>query len=101
MQCIVLQFTFHAKSYHLFRHHKNSIVIPVDQYLYAKQHTNSPSPQPERKLKESLHRVKSGSSIGSLAAVSPALSPYIGKKDSSDYEVLRIIFRVDISNFDS
>ena len=44
--------------------------------------------------------MNSGSSIGSLAAVSPALSPYIGKKDSSDYEVLRIIFRVDMSNFD-
>ena len=72
----------------------------MDQYLYAKHPSNSPSPQPERKMKESLHRMKSGSSIGSLAAVSPALSPYIGKKDSSDYEVLRIIFRVDISNFD-
>ena len=73
----------------------------MDQYLYAKHPSNSPSPQPERKMKESLHRVKSGSSIGSLAAVSPALSPYIGKKDSSDYEVLRLIFRVDISNFNT
>ena len=82
------------------RHHKNSIVIPGVQHLYAKHPCNSPSPQQERKMKESLQSVKSGSNIGSLAAVSPALLPYIGKKDSSDFEVLRIIFHVNISTFD-
>ena len=71
----------------------------MDQYLYAKHPNNLPSPQPERKMKESLHRVKSGSSIGSLAAVSPAISPFLGKKDSSDYEVPRIIIHiVEIAN---
>ena len=77
---------------HFSRHQKHSIVIPVDQLLYAKHPSNSPSPQPQRKMKDSLHRVKSASSVGSLAAVSPALSPYLSKKDSSDYEVFECHF---------